>query len=131
MDQDIARELRSSLEQDGRVTCAAMNRIARHLDVDPTEVGRVSSELDIRASQCQLGLFGHAPRGEGKGRIVRSDLPVSDELEARIRASAEDGRISCAELWEIASEFKLPRLDLGSAAETLGIDITPCQLEFF
>jgi hypothetical protein len=131
MDQNIADELRSAVEEDGRVTCASMHRVARHLDVEPVEVGNVATALDIRASQCQLGLFGHGPRGEGKGRIVRSDVQVSDELGERIHAALVDGNLSCAAAWEIASEFKLPRLEVGNAAETVGVGITPCQLGFF
>ncbi len=130
-EQEISQQLRASVEEDGRVTCAAMNRIAGHLDVEPLEVGKVATELDIRAAQCQLGLFGHGPRGEGKGRVVRSDLPVSAELAARIRAALVDGNLACATAWEIASELKLTRLDLGNAAESLGTGISPCQLGFF
>ena len=131
MDEDIAKELRSSAGEDGRVTCSAMHGIARHLDLDPAEVGKVATALDIRASQCQLGLFGHRPRGQGKGRIVRADVQVSEELAARIRSASVDEELPCAVAWEIASELKLPRLELGNAAETLGMQITPCQLGFF
>jgi len=130
-DQRIVEELRDSPEEDGRVTCAAMHRIARKLDVEPIEVGDTATDLKIKASQCQLGLFGHAAKGGGKGRIVRSDAVVSEELAARLRSDAGGGSLSCAALWEIAGEFKLPRLELGSAAETLEIQITPCQLGFF
>lgn len=130
-DQRIGQELRDSVEEDGRVTCATMHRIAGKLDVEPIEVGDTATDLEIHASECQLGLFGHGPKGGGKGRVVRSDVPVNEELAARIRSAAVDGRLSCAALWEIASEFKLTFLDLGNAAETLGIFISPCQLGFF
>ena len=130
-DQQIADELRTSLEDDGRVTCAAMHGVAGKLDVEPIEVGKIADELDIPASQCQLGLFGHAPRGEGKGRIVQSGVEVSEELADRLRSAAVNGQLSCAVAWEIAGEFRVKRLDLGNAAETLGISIAPCQLGFF
>ena len=130
-DQEIIEELRASLEDDGRVTCATMNRIAGKLDVEPMEVATVANDVDIRASQCQLGLFGHGAKEEGKGRIVQSGVEVSEEVAKRIRDAQVDGRMSCATVWEIASEFKLKRLDLGNAVETLGISIAPCQLGFF
>jgi len=119
------------MEEDGRVTCAAIHRIARKLSVEPLVVGDTATNLEIHASQCQLGLFGHGPKAGGKGRVVRSDVPVSEELAARIRAAAVNERVSCTALWEIASEFTLTRLDLGNAAETLGLSISPCQLGFF
>ena len=130
-DQGIQEELRASLEDDGRVTCASMHRVARKLDVEPIEVARVANDTDIRASQCQLGLFGHGAKEEGKGRIVQSGVEVSAEVAERLQEAQADGRISCATAWEIASEFKLKRLDLGNAAETLGFSIAPCQLGFF
>jgi hypothetical protein len=130
-DQDIVNELRTSAEDDGRVTCATMHGIARKLGVEPIEVGNVASEADVHASQCQLGLFGHSPRGQGKGRIVRADVEVSDELAEQMRAALVDGRLPCAAAWDIATELKLKRLDLGNAAETLDLSIAPCQLGFF
>jgi len=130
-EQDIAEKLRASLDDDGRVSCAAMHRVARALGAEPIEVGNAATALDIQGSQCQVGLFGHGPKGEGKGRVVEAGIDVSDELETRIRAALEGSRLSCAAAWEVASEFKLTRLDLGNAAETLGIRISPCQLGFF
>ncbi len=130
-EQEIAEKLRAWREDDGRVSCATMHKIARELEVQPLEVGDIATALDIRASECQVGLFGHGPIGEGKGCVVESGMDVSDELADRIRGALTGGRLSCATAWEIASEFKLTRLDLGNAAETLDIRISPCQLGFF
>ncbi len=127
----MARELRRSAEDDGRVTCATMHRIARKFGVEPAEVGRAATEADIHASQCQLGLFGHSARGQGKGRIVRADAEVSDELAKQMHSALANGSLPCAAAWDIATELKLSRLDLGNAAETLDMPIAPCQLGFF
>jgi hypothetical protein len=131
MDQEIVKELGTSAEDDGRVTCATMHRIARKVGVEPIEVGNVASESDVHASQCQLGLFGHSPRVQGKGRVVEADVVVSDELAEHMRAALVNGRLPCAAAWDIATELKLNRIDLGNAAETLDISIAPCQLGFF
>ncbi len=132
VDEDIvAEEINASLEDDGRLSCAAAHRIARELDVEPAIVGDVATTLQIQASLCQLGLFGHGPKGQGKGRIIESGMDVSDELAARIRSALVKGKLSCSAAWEIASEFGLTRLDLGNAAEALGIHLSPCQLGFF
>jgi len=131
MDQEIVKELGTAAEDDGRLTCATMHRIARKLGVEPIEVGSVATEADIHASQCQLGLFGHGPRGQGKGRIVQADVEVSDELAEHMRAALVNGRLPCAAAWDIATELKLNRPDLGNAAETLDMSIAPCQLGFF
>lgn len=132
IDQEtIANKIRASLDDDGRLTCAKAHQIARHLGVEPIEVGDVATSLDIEASRCQLGLFGYGPKGGGKGRIVASRVKVSEELEARIREALFNGRLRCSAAWEIASEFKLKRLELANAAETLGVRISSCQLGFF
>jgi hypothetical protein len=130
-DREIGEQARASLEDDGRITCATMHKIARKLDVGPLDVGRVTTTLDIRAAQCQLGLFGHGPRGQGKGRIIDSSVDVSQELADRIRAALVNDQLPCAAAWQIAGEMKLKRLDLGNAAEALGVPISPCQLGFF
>jgi hypothetical protein len=130
-DREIEREVRASLEDDGRITCATMHTIARRLGVDPIEVGKTATGLDIHASQCQLGLFGHGPKGQGKGRIIVSGVDVNEELADRIRVALVDGQLPCVAAWEIASELKLKRLDLGNAAEAMGIPVSPCQLGFF
>jgi hypothetical protein len=132
VDQDIiADKIEASLEDDGRLPCPGAFKITRELEVEPLEVGDVTTNLDISVSRCQLGLFGHGPREEGKGRIVQSGMAVGEELAARIRGALVNGRLPCADAWEIASEFKLTRLELGNAAETLGIRVSPCQLGFF
>jgi hypothetical protein len=130
-DQTIDQALRDSVEEDGRVTCATMHRIARKLGVEPLTVGDTATGLEIQASHCQLGLFGHGPREQGKGRIVHSQAEVSEELAARIRGAVVNHKLPCDAAWDLASEFKLTRLDLGNAAETLGVSISPCQLGFF
>jgi hypothetical protein len=131
MDDDIAGRIRASLEEDGRLSCATAHHIARKLEVDPMEVADVATELDVSISRCQLGLFGHSPKGQGKGAVVESGMEVSDALAAAIRARLANGRLSCTAAWEVASAFKLTRLQMGSAAETLGVPISPCQLGFF
>lgn len=131
VDQDIANKIKASLEDDGRLPCPTAFKIARELGVEPIEVGEVATALDLSVSRCQLGLFGHGPRAEGKGRIVESGMEVGEELAARVRKALVNGRLPCSAAWEIAGEFKLTRLDLGNAAETLAIRISPCQLGFF
>lgn len=131
VDQDIADKIKGSLEGDGRLSCATAHKIARQLEVEPIEVGDVATALDIHASRCQLGLFGHGPKEEGKGRIIESGTEVSEELAARIGDALVDGKLPCFAAFQIASEFKMTRLDLGNAAETLAIHVSPCQLGFF
>ncbi len=132
VNQDIIVDrIKASLEDDGRLPCPKAFKLARELEVEPLEIGDVATSLDISVSRCQLGLFGHRPKEEGKGRIVQAGVEVSDALASRMRGALVRGRLPCSDAWEIASEFKMTRLDLGNAAETLDLRISPCQLGFF
>ncbi len=91
------------------------------------EVGRTLDLLEIRISRCQLGLFGYA----AEGKIVRRENPVIPELEKAIRSRLSDSRLPCAAAWEIAAEWKIPRMKIASACEELKIKIKPCQLGAF
>jgi hypothetical protein len=131
-DQEIiSQKIRASLEDDGRLSCATAHETAQELEVDPLVVGDSATALDIQISLCQLGLFGHGTRGEGKGRVVHSGVEVREELAARVREALVRDRLPCSAAWEIARELKLTRLELGNVAETLGVRISPCQLGFF
>lgn len=113
---------------DGReLTCATAHRIARDLGVFPAEVGVQADLMELRITQCQMGLFGY-----GKGiKKIDPGIELGEKVWARLENAEKNGRISCALCWEIAREFKMTRLDMGSACEKLGLRIKPCQLGAF
>jgi hypothetical protein len=54
-----------------------------------------------------------------------------DEMKARIKAEAPEGRIPCAAAFRLAQELSLSRQDLGELLNELKIKITQCQLGCF
>ena len=54
-----------------------------------------------------------------------------EELKARIKAAAPEGRISCAAAMRLAEELVISRKDLGKILNELQIKITQCQLGCF
>jgi hypothetical protein len=62
--------------------------------------------------------------------ITEEDM-TQEELKARIRAAAPEGRIPCAAAFRLAEELGLPRKDLGELLNELKIKITHCQLGCF
>jgi len=54
-----------------------------------------------------------------------------DEIKARIKAAATEGRIPCAAAFRLAQELSLSRKDLGDLLNELKIKITQCQLGCF
>ncbi|PIE66905.1 MAG: hypothetical protein CSA23_06715 [Deltaproteobacteria bacterium] len=115
-------------QSDGRVTCAAAHTIAQKRGCTPQLVGINIDLLEKRIAQCQLGLFGH---GSKKGKAVKADAEVSSELEKAIRSVVVDGRITCAEAWQIADQLNLKKMDVSCACEALELKVGKCQLGAF
>ncbi len=113
--------------KDGHITCAAIHKIAGDLKAVPAEVGVAVDLMEARLSRCQMGLFGYTP----DRRIVKPASEVSPELEAAIRKSLVDGRITCLSCWGIAKGFGIAKMDVASACEALHIRIFSCQLGAF
>jgi hypothetical protein len=54
-----------------------------------------------------------------------------EEVRAKIKTAAPDGRIACAAAFRLAEELGLSRKDLGALLDELKIKITQCQLGCF
>jgi len=111
--------------------CAVAHYIASSLGVPPKEVGNAADSLKIKLDQCQLGLFGYGRKGTSPYKITGRPVNVPDDVLERIRAAVQDGRVACKDLWDIASASKIPRAEIGNAADSLGVKVTPCQLGAF
>ena len=124
--QAVAEQVRQYIS-DERITCAHAHKIASDLNVHPSEVGVTLDLLEVRLTECQLGLFGYGPQR----RIITAAETVSSDLKSAINSALEDNRLSCAESWRIAEEFGISRMEIASALEALKVKITPCQLGAF
>ncbi len=111
----------------GELGCADAFEVAAAVGVSPAEVGTALDLLEIRIIKCQLGLFGYGPGV----KILKKTASVSSELEGAVREKLVQGRLPCSSAWEIAARFGMPRLDVSSACEAVGIKIKPCQLGAF
>ena len=111
----------------GKLTCAAAHRIAQELGVSPAEVGVTLDLLEIRISQCQLGLFGYSPQK----RLVQPAAQVSPALRLALMAAQCEQGLPCAAAWELASSAGVSKLELAAACEALRLKIKTCQLGAF
>jgi len=123
---EIAEAVRDKVKN-GRITCAAMHKIASDLKTTPAEVGVAVDLIEARLTKCQMGLFGYAP----ERRIVKPAGEVSPELEGAIRESLTHGRLSCLSSWEIAKRLGIAKMGVACACEALHIKISSCQLGAF
>jgi len=125
-DEKIAAAIRSKAKAQ-ELSCADAEQISSGLGAPMTEVGTALDLLEVRISRCQLGLFGYG----AEGKIIRQEIPQIPGFEKAIRDRLSDGRLPCAAAWELAAEWKVPRLKVSSACEALKIRIKPCQLGAF
>ena len=54
-----------------------------------------------------------------------------EELKAKIRAAAPEGKIPCATAMSLAKELGISRKEMGAMLNELRIKITQCQLGCF
>ena len=117
--------------QPGSLPCPVAHYIAAELGVTPLEVGEMADELGVRVTMCQLGFFGYAVKGRPAYRIRQPMENVPPELRQAVEQVLVSGRAPCAALWALAERFGLSRLEMGNAAEGLGVKVKPCQLGCF
>lgn len=126
IDPALAGAVRERAEN-GKITCAAAFAVSRAAGAPPAEVGFTIDSLDIRITECQMGLFGYRPRK----KIVRPAGSVSEKMAAAIRGAMKENRLSCVSAWKLADEFGVGKMDVSAACEALKIKIGACQLGAF
>ncbi len=130
MDPEVITALKTAAIN-GEVACADAHRIAERFGISPEQLGESLDKVSSRVTRCQLGLFGYGSKAEGKSKIVLRATNVPPEIEAAIKANTINGRISCRAAWDIAEQFKYPRLGIANVIEALGLRVSPCQLGCF
>jgi hypothetical protein len=133
MDDRNGNELENALDraaQDGKIDCAAAERVAAALELPLPAVGETLDARELKIVKCQLGLFGFGTTRHS-GAVIMPAPEVSAELEGAIRAALVGGRMPCAAAWKIADRLGLGRIEVAEACEGLAIKIKPCQLGAF
>jgi len=128
-DKDPLRHRLRESAVGGGLPCAVAHRLAESCAVPPRVIGETADSLGIRITHCQLGLFGYDAYGEKRWTRRLATLPT--ELERDVHLACVDGQLPCVRAWRLADERGLPRLLLGSVAETLDVRICDCQLGCF
>ncbi len=54
-----------------------------------------------------------------------------EEIKARIKAAAPEGRITCSAAFHLAADLGISRAEMGQFLDELRIKITKCQLGCF
>lgn len=118
--------LRSIVDSDS-IDCASAFNLSRKLSLPTSETGLYLDHCNIRLKRCQIGLFGY---GSGN-KLIKKLSSLDPSLSDRITSLTENDRLSCASVFIIASEFRISKVDVGNACETLGIKINGCRFGAF
>ncbi len=113
--------------RDGELPCVVAFQLVENRSMSADEIGKYMDRMKIKLVKCQLGLFGYHP----VGKIVTKGELVDEPLKKAICQKIMDKRISCIDVWKIASEFGIGKLAVSNACETLSIKINSCQLGAF
>ena len=115
--------------REGRLPCADAFRIAQEQGVAPEQVAATAEGAGVRIGWCQLGLFGARERGSGHRSALPAEVPA--ELRAQIELLLEAGQLPCIGAWAVAGRLGLERIEVGKAADALGVRVSRCQLGCF
>ena len=114
--------------KDNRITCKSAQGLAQKLSIPMSQVGRVVDLLEIKITECQLGVF-------GTGKENKAPDPQSEELNnllnKQLSQVTADKQLSCTDAWKVAQETKFSRSQVRAACDSLGIKIVFCQLGAF
>jgi hypothetical protein len=127
--EQIAKAIREK-SSGGELACGLAEKISKELKVDMSEVGITADLLEMKIKKCQLGLFGWGKKpNHGKAIHAADSVPV--EMKSALEKVAENGAVTCAEIWGIADRLGIERKAVSAACDTLGLKIRACQLGTF
>jgi hypothetical protein len=126
IDAEITEAVKNKVIK-GKLCCADAATVAVTCSKSMAEVGIVLDMLEIPIIKCQLGLFGYQPID----KILTPAQSIDSKIEQAVRNQLVNKRLPCEAAWEIAEAFALPKINIASTCEALGIKIKPCQLGAF
>ncbi len=131
MNIDKIKEMIGHYPEKGVLPCPVAFYIASLLSIAPIEVGKCATEMKIKITQCQLGLFGYGRKGFSNYKVIGKKVEVPESFNALLEKASDNKRISCADLWQIAMDLGITKFEAGNAADALGYKIRPCALGCF
>jgi hypothetical protein len=113
---------------DGKLACSEAFRLSGELGLPESEIGNYADLCGVRLVKCQIGLFGYGPE---KKRLVETRDLLDPDLASAVRSLSNGGVILCVEVFGLAESFKISKVDVGCACETLGIRVKGCRFGAF
>lgn len=108
-----------NLDKDGKLSCLKAFKVARLIGKKYEELSSITKSLNIRITDCELGVFGKIKFQE-----------KNDEIYSKLLQNyIENKQIECKILWQEARNFTLKKV--GSTVKNSDIEVINCQLGCF
>lgn len=111
--------LMTNLDEDGKLSCLKAFKVARLIGKNPKEMAIITSDLGIKITNCELGVF-------GKLKFKNPNEKVYNRLQENYMGHK---KLDCKVLWDEAQKSTL-RI-VGSTVKNSDIEVTHCQLGVF
>lgn len=113
--------LLTNLDDEGKLSCLKAFKVARLIGVKPKEMDGITKALNIKITNCELGVF-------GKLNFVDMDNKVYDKLSQNFNHGK---KVECEVAWYAARDKGLSLNKVGSTINRSDIKVTHCQLGCF
>ena len=130
LSQELIPEIEGAVKaslKDGYLSCPVAWKIARKYNVPKIAVGEIADRLGYRITNCQLGCFKVEKTPYDKSTHKNIDGEVIDMLD---KLTEKDG-LSCAQVFELARQYRLKPIVIANEMSARGLKIRGCQLGCF
>jgi len=109
----------NNLDEEGKLTCLKAFKVARLIGKKPSEMALVTKDLNIKITNCELGVFGKLKFNDADFTLYKN---MSNKLDI-------NKKIECKSAWNYAQKSTLR--NVGSTTKNTDIEVTYCQLGCF
>lgn len=113
--------LLTNLDEEGKLSCLKAFKVARLIGVKPKDMDNITKDLNIKITNCELGVF---------GKLSFADM--DDKIYNKLSQNFNEGKkVECEVAWHAARDKGLSLKKVGSTITRSDIKVTHCQLGCF
>lgn len=114
--------LLTNLDEDGKLSCLKAFKVARLIGVKPKDMDEITKSMNIKITNCELGVF---------GKIQFTDIK-DDKIYNKLSENFnKQKKVDCEVAWYTAREKGSTLRKVGSTINNSDIKVTHCQLGCF
>ncbi len=113
--------LLTNLDEEGKLSCLKAFKVARLIGVKPKEMDLITKSMNIKITNCELGVF-------GKIQFSNLDDKIYNKLSENFNKAK---KVECEVAWYAAREKGATLRKVGSTINNSDIKVTHCQLGCF